>query len=288
MTEPTADKPPEAKEEPHTDLPPILQFLATLSQTQVENVFGRPVPPSPHSEEDPADTRVIECLRDVMPEFSGSLNDFKMDESLKTEYLRNAPSFIPGIVRPEVKLISKHTPKGAEDVRALDANLADAVSMLLASSAYLMDALRLVTDDMDEALSEGLFRSFCLMAQSISRLQIERYTTPKLRAKINEEAGTSDVPAVVQKAKKGRSKQQSESSDDSYSDRATPPMVKVKRPPWRLRKTFFRKGPAPGGRSRGRDWDRTFRAKPKYTSFSRRTTPSPSHSRGRDERRGGP
>jgi hypothetical protein len=222
-----------------------------------------------------------------MPEFSGSLNDFRMDESLKTEYLRNAPSFIPGIIKPDVKLISKHVPKGAEDVRALDVSLADTVSMLLASSAYLMDALRLVTDDMDEALSEGLFRSFCLMAQSISRLQIERYTTPKLRAKIDEEAGTSDVPAVVQKAKKGRSKRQSESSDDSCSGRTTPPMAKVKRPPWRLRKTFFRKGPAPGGQSRGRTWDRTFAAKPKYASFSQRSTPSPSHSRGRDGQKGG-
>jgi hypothetical protein len=71
-----------------------------------------------------------------------------------------------------------------------------------ASIKYLITALELTNDDFNPDLTEGLFRGIALLGNAFGALQVERYSTPLIRDSITEAAADSQMPLVVQKARK--------------------------------------------------------------------------------------
>jgi hypothetical protein len=67
---------------------------------------------------------------------------------------------------------------------------------------YMLVSLEDMDDRVNDNVTEGAFRSLCLMANAFAMLQVERHTTPNLRAKISDATPGSEVLEIVRKVKK--------------------------------------------------------------------------------------
>jgi hypothetical protein len=102
---------------------------------------------------------------------------------------------------------------------------------------YLLVAVEATDDGVDVSISESLFRGLCLAGDAFSTLQVERFTTPSTRRRIQVSTTDSQIPLVVQKAQKdlffrsgaGAKRATSPSPEESDESLSDIPMRKKKR-----------------------------------------------------------
>jgi hypothetical protein len=172
---------------------------------------------------------IMKALRDIDPDFKGDFVNFKVKDITYAEFSTQVPDLPEGFPFLELEPVEKVVQRDTEDLKAMNLVLTGVAKRLQLAIKYLLTALDATDDGVETGVSEGLFRGLCLTGDAFSTLQVERFTTPRTRKTIAVSRTDSQIPLVVQKAKKdlffrsgaGASRAASHSADEEEDESAS-------------------------------------------------------------------
>jgi hypothetical protein len=116
--------------------------------------------------------------------------------------MKECPDPMEDITIPRVKPMDTVYPKDVQEAKALDASMTEASNRLLCATTYLFDVLQNLKDESDPQLTEGIFRSLCLVSSATSMLEVERLLRPGDRPMVKDKAARIDIPSVIQEVRR--------------------------------------------------------------------------------------
>jgi hypothetical protein len=148
------------------------------------------------------ESQTLKALKEVDPNFKGDFVNFQLKEVTYTDLVSEVPDIPEEFPFLEIQPVERVVQRHAEDLKAMNIVLTRVAKRLQLSIKYLLAALEAMDDHVDVVVSESLFCGLCLAGDAFSTLQVKRYTTPSTRRRIAVSTIDSQVPLVVQKARK--------------------------------------------------------------------------------------
>jgi hypothetical protein len=148
------------------------------------------------------ESAIMKALIDIDPDFTGDFVNFKMTDLTYADFSTQLPPIPTEFPFIELVPVEKVVQRDADDLRAMNLVLTKVAKRLQLAIKYLLSALEETDERTPTAISEALFRGLCLTGDAFSTLQVERFTTPRTRKTIAVSETDSQIPLVVQKAKK--------------------------------------------------------------------------------------
>jgi hypothetical protein len=228
------------------------------------------------------ESQTLQALKQMDPNFKGDFVNFRRKEVIYAEFVSQVPDLPEDFPFLEIEPVDKIVPRDVEDMKAMNIMLTKVARRLQLALKDLLAAVEATDDGVDFAITEALFRGLCLTGDAFSTLQVERFTTPNTRKGITVSTSDSQIPLVVQKARKdlffragagakrAASPGPEEDEGDGGSD-SEPPMRKKRREEFNRMQRRFKPSRRPmWKRQRRAEKPRYFKAKPRFGAWGPR------------------
>jgi hypothetical protein len=146
--------------------------------------------------------QTLKALKEMDPNFKGDFVNFQLKDVTYADLLTEVPDTPEEFQFLEIQPVEKVVQRDTEDLKAMNIVLTRVAKRLQLSIQYLLAAMEAMDDHVDVVISESLFCGLCLAGDAFSTLQVERFTTPSTRKRIAVSTTDSQVPLIVQKARK--------------------------------------------------------------------------------------